>query len=564
MRFSIISLILLFLAGGSFAQVRTDRQTIAVTPAMAKNLGIVREIESEPIPISVAGEPFVSIAPSLRLPDGARSHASIFLRVSSDGLTWSDWTDAGHDHHAEVAAGILQGNLVFFPADARYVQFRVTGGLIDAMPEEVALYMVNPGVSGEADTRQKAPDFSVHTSSSYPLPTYVPRTSWGASLGLSNLSGAAPITVTHLWVHHSAGQTNSADFAAVVRSYYSYHTGPQLNWSDIGYNWLVDPRGVVYQGRAHSLNVVTGGGNPDVRGAHAPGVNGTSMGICVIGDYTNIVPSEAAIRGLRTMLAWKAHEKGMDVLGTRNVGTNNYNIISGHRDDVASSTACPGASFYPTLPSLRRRVHAFLNPPDVAFNRVAPETAGSTNMRVGFTVHPKRSATVAFIEYATNPTFSGAMSTGDITIGVGVNEPVYFNETLTGLQAGQTYHARIVAVNSDTSRIGSAFTFVAGQGTSLDPDADIAGGFDILGNYPNPFNPSTLIRFQTTGAHGGTPVRMLVYDVMGREVAVLVDGVMAPGEHSVVFDATGLTSGVYLVRMTDGLRVRTRKMLLLQ
>jgi hypothetical protein len=557
----ILTLTFLLLSTGADAQVRTDRQTVAVTPAMAKNLGIVREIESDPIPITVAGDPFVSIAPSLRLPEGARSQAAIFLRVSPDGLTWSDWTDAGHDHHAETAEDILQGNLVFFPADARFVQLRVVGGLIDAMPVEVDLFMVNPGVSEEADTRSKSPDFSVHTSSAYPLPSYVPRTSWGASLGLSNISGASPITVTHLWVHHSAGNTNSSDFAAVVRSYYTYHTGPQLGWADIGYNWLVDPRGVVYQGRGHAFNVQTGGGNPDVRGAHAPGVNGTSMGICVIGDYTNILPSEAAIKGLRNMLAWKAHEKGMDVLGTRNVGTNTYNIISGHRDDVASSTACPGNAFYPTLPSLRRRVHAFLNPPDVVFSRIAPEPSGSADMRVGFTVQPKRSQTVYVIEYATDATFTGSQTSPERTIPADINTPTYYNETLTGLQAGTTYHARIIAVNSDTSRIGPAFTFIAGQTTSVEPDADIPGGFEILGNHPNPFNPTTVVRFQLS-VFGQT--RLSVHDVLGREVAVLVDGVMAPGEHSAVFDATGLTSGVYVVRLTDGLRVRTRKMLLLQ
>jgi hypothetical protein len=564
MRSLIIHLSVLLLASGTLAQVRTERHTTMVTPAMGKNLGIVRDIESQPIPIAVGGEPFVSIAPSMRLPEGARSHASIFLRVSADGVNWSDWTDAGHDHHAELPTDVIQGNLVFFPADVRFAQFRVRGGLIDAMPEEVSLYMVNPGVSEEADTRQKAPDFSVHTSSSYPLPSYVPRTSWGASLGLSNLSGAAPITVTHLWVHHSAGQTNSSDFAAVVRSYYTYHTGSSLGWADIGYNWLVDPRGVIYQGRAHSLNVVTGGGNPDVRGAHAPGVNGSTMGVCVIGDYTQILPtpvlpSAAAITALRNILAWKANEKGMDVLGRRNIGTNNYNIISGHRDDVASSTACPGNAFYPTLPSVRRRVHAYLNPPTVAWNRVAPEAAGQ--MRIGFTIHPKRSQTVYFIEYATNAEFTGSQTSPERTIPTDVNEATYFNETLTGLQAGTTYFARVIAVNSDASTVGATQSFVAGVTTGIEADAEIAGGFEILGNYPNPFNPSTTIRFTLDA---GRLTRMAVYDLMGREVAVLVDGVMAPGEHSVTFDATGLTSGVYLVRMTDGLRVRTRKMLLLQ
>ena len=66
-----------------------------------------------------------------------------------------------------------------------------------------------------------------------------------------------PITVTHLWVHHSAGQTNSRDFAAVVRAYFTYHTQTH-GWADIGYNWLVDPRGTLYQGRAFRRHSTSG------------------------------------------------------------------------------------------------------------------------------------------------------------------------------------------------------------------------------------------------------------------------------------------------------------------
>jgi hypothetical protein len=88
--------------------------------------------------------------------------------------------------------------------------------------------------------------------------------------------------------------------------------------------------------------------------------------------------------------------------------------------------------------------------------------------------------------------------------------------------------------------------------------------FELLGAYPNPFNPSTVLRFRTTGAHGGTPLRLSVYDLLGREVAVLVDGMMPAGAHRAVFDASGLASGVYVVRLEAGGEWRTSRITLLK
>jgi hypothetical protein len=80
-------------------------------------------------------------------------------------------------------------------------------------------------------------------------------------------------------------------------------------------------------------------------------------------------------------------------------------------------------------------------------------------------------------------------------------------------------------------------------------------------NYPNPYNPSTEIRYSVR-AHGNAPqhARLAVYDITGREIAVLVDGVMPAGEHRVSFDASALASGVYLYALTGGGRTLTRKM----
>jgi hypothetical protein len=102
------------------------------------------------------------------------------------------------------------------------------------------------------------------------------------------------------------------------------------------------------------------------------------------------------------------------------------------------------------------------------------------------------------------------------------------------------------------------FSQVTGEG---EPAGAVPSGFALEQNYPNPFNPSTSIRFQVP--ENGW-VTLAVYDVLGREVAVLVDGPKAPGSYLVRFDAGGLASGVYLSRLTCGSFIQTRKMLLMQ
>ncbi|MBC7187471.1 MAG: T9SS type A sorting domain-containing protein [Calditrichaeota bacterium] len=83
----------------------------------------------------------------------------------------------------------------------------------------------------------------------------------------------------------------------------------------------------------------------------------------------------------------------------------------------------------------------------------------------------------------------------------------------------------------------------------------------VLQNYPNPFNPSTTICFSL--GHG-EHVTLDVFDVQGREVATLVNGELSAGDHSVVFEAKGLSSGVYFYRLTAGTLVQQRKMIMIK
>jgi len=85
--------------------------------------------------------------------------------------------------------------------------------------------------------------------------------------------------------------------------------------------------------------------------------------------------------------------------------------------------------------------------------------------------------------------------------------------------------------------------------------------FSLFQNYPNPFNPTTVIRYQLPVASN---VRLVVYDILGREVAVLVNEKKAPGNYQVTFDGSNLASGVFFYRFQAGDFVATKRLLLLK
>ena len=100
-----------------------------------------------------------------------------------------------------------------------------------------------------------------------------------------------------------------------------------------------------------------------------------------------------------------------------------------------------------------------------------------------------------------------------------------------------------------------------GQVTTANEPGAPPSSFSLHAAYPNPFNPSTALRYEV-GVAG--PVRLAVFDATGREVAVLVNGTVAAGAHTARFDARGLASGVYLVRLQAGEQIRTQTVTLLK
>ncbi len=129
----------------------------------------------------------------------------------------------------------------------------------------------------------------------------------------------------------------------------------------------------------------------------------------------------------------------------------------------------------------------------------------------------------------------------------------------TGTSQSVNTNSQIV-MNSQTVN----YTLVVEPTSSTSTKDDGRGTMDdfaLAQNYPNPFNPSTQIRFSLPSSH---VTRLTVYDVLGREVAVLVDGVLAQGSHSVNFDASAFTSGVYLYKLEAGGMVLTKRMTLVK
>ena len=94
-----------------------------------------------------------------------------------------------------------------------------------------------------------------------------------------------------------------------------------------------------------------------------------------------------------------------------------------------------------------------------------------------------------------------------------------------------------------------------------DKENEMAGRYHLFQNYPNPFNPATTIRFSLPQREH---VTLKIFDLLGKEVATLIEEDLDPGEHAVVFDGNGLSSGVYLYHLQAGSFVERKKLVLLR
>jgi len=134
-------------------------------------------------------------------------------------------------------------------------------------------------------------------------------------------------------------------------------------------------------------------------------------------------------------------------------------------------------------------------------------------------------------------------------------------ELTESLELITTYYWRVRGSNETGDGSWSEiFTFTTAMATSIENEEG-PEEFTLNQNYPNPFNPSTFIRY---GIPEASPVRLEVYNIIGQRVALLVDEQKSAGWHTVNFDASSLSSGIYLYRIQAGEFSETRRLTLIK
>jgi hypothetical protein len=291
--------------------------------------------------------------------------AHVSLAFSPDGVTFGAAVDAGRDE-----AGEQRRNGVTYGA------IRSAGGAV-AVRVTSDRVLASVSVLGMRDGSRIVNRHRVEVTASAAVaqPAVVSRAGWGADETLRYTNGVetwppAFYASKKLIVHHTDtanGETDPATVQSRIRSIYYYHCVTQ-GWGDIGYNFLVDETGKVYEGR-HSRDYAPGvspSGDDSlgrgVTGAHTSGWNSGTVGIALLGTLTSQDATPAAKSALEAMLAWESDRNGIDPLATSTF-TNPVSgsvittaDIGGHRDYGA--TECPGGTFYAGLPGVRSDVAA--------------------------------------------------------------------------------------------------------------------------------------------------------------------------------------------------------------
>ncbi|MFC9614593.1 peptidoglycan recognition protein [Streptomyces sp. NPDC056938] len=342
-----------------------------------------------------------------------RLHGTAQVRTHSIATgEWSGWRDLELDvdplEKPEAGTRGASEPLWVGASDGVQVQVARKNGTTTALPKGLQVNLVDPGVVTDAEAKQPevtaepagfavesdspaastsaaptdttsssaAPTASASASTSpsasatvptappstVPKPPITSRAGWGADESKVDDPPTYNTDVKSVFVHHTDGANDysCADSASIVRGIYAYHVDVE-GWNDIGYNFLVDKCGTVFEGRA-------GGTDLPVLGAHTYGWNRESTGIAVLGNYVSTTASNAALTSIARIAAWKLGQYGGDPAGTVQLtagatqtnyfaksftaGTQyTFNRISGHRDGF--NTQCPGGSLYGQLQTIR-------------------------------------------------------------------------------------------------------------------------------------------------------------------------------------------------------------------
>jgi hypothetical protein len=312
-------------------------------------------------------EEFTSLAVAWSV-NGDNPAASAFLLSVSSRAAVGSWSSPvpaeGETAPSENPSGLYWSSLSMTPGGSSHHEFEI----VMTLPSGVRLTMLQvmtAGILSLPSSRVVAPEVSDRAAGVAGVlrPTIIPRKDWWGDLPPDSLDahfGPIKITISHAVVHHTAMTNNPPDPSQEIRSIWNLHVYGN-GWSDIGYNFLIDQFGNIYQGRYDPWLDST-----DVQGAHATSANVKSVGVSVLGNFgisAGGIPDPRALRSLERLLAWRFDQRSLNPLDSASIPTNLggprvVGRICGHRD--VGITECPGENLYVLLPSVRLNVQALL------------------------------------------------------------------------------------------------------------------------------------------------------------------------------------------------------------
>ncbi|MFF3341765.1 peptidoglycan recognition protein [Streptomyces flavidovirens] len=282
--------------------------------------------------------------------------AEVRTRDSRTG-TWSGWRaldtdvrtpETGPEHGKP---GLRAGTQPLWTGPSDGVQLRASAKQAkSSLPDGLRVELIDPEDAGAPVTTPVPPTAGAQ-------PPITSRSGWGADESMVKNPPTYTTDTKAVFVHHTAGTNNytCAQSAAIVRGTFIYHV-KSWGWNDIGYHFLVDKCGTVFEGRA-------GGIDKPIRGAHTYGFNTDTSSISVLGNYNTATTTPAVRESVAKVAAWKLGLYGHNPTGTVTLtaGADNgkykagqkvlLNRISGHRDGYP--TNCPGNNLYADLPAIR-------------------------------------------------------------------------------------------------------------------------------------------------------------------------------------------------------------------
>lgn len=326
-------------------------------------------------------------------PEEGQIHVDLRSRV---GDAWGPWeevpyeADGGPDPGSAEARAARGGTNPLAVGDVDEVQVRVVGDGVE-LPDGLRMAVVDPGETEAVATEEPEIDTARLSSAGTepteateptvpaeateptepteatdaelvgtpadvtPRPRIFSRAQWGADERLRDKSSLRYYEVHAGFVHHTVNANNytKEQVPSILRGIYAYHT-QSLGWSDVGYNFLVDRFGRIWEGRA-------GGVDRPVVGAHTLGYNEYSFAMSAIGNFETAAPSDAMLRAYGQLFAWKLSLHGVSASSPRQwVGSRWLPAVGGHRD--VGQTACPGRYLYAKIPTIRSYAAAAQRP----------------------------------------------------------------------------------------------------------------------------------------------------------------------------------------------------------